>query len=462
MTHTLPTKSTETPRKAQVPYYKQHRSNKLIYLVLMVVLVVAGATIYQMWLHQPQTVENLLKLSGRIESYETDIGIKRSGRVVSIAVREGAVVKKGQELIKLDDSNDQLLQEQLHGAEARITSSRFDEQQALADVERVQSEISQIESQIHEAQINLQQSQGDAQGKIDQARSLVAVAKAQMLQAQAQAKQAVAEVKLAKTNRDRYAKLVNNGAINQQQFDSAQTTFDTAVATLEARQASVNAAREQLSAAQGGLLQAKTTGFNPGIRNAQLEALSKQRQQSVAQLKSAQAKVRSASAKVKDAMATKRQIISQIVDSKKDLNVKSPLDGVVSARNVEPGAIVNSQTKILTVVDPKTVYLRGFIPEGDIGKVRLGQLVKIFLDSAPNKPLKGKVIAIDPQASFTPENIYFQKDRVRQVVGLRMSIENPAGCFNPDNSYAGADLPCAKMGMPADAEIMLKAQEVRK
>jgi HlyD family secretion protein len=426
-------------------------------------LGIAGVTtVYQLWLYQPQKAENLLKLSGRIDGYETDIGVKRSGRIVSIAVREGAVVKNGQELIKLDDSNDQLLQEQLHGAEARIASCEFEQQQALADIERVQSEISQIESQIHEAQLNLQQSLGDTQGKIDQAKSLVAVARAQMLQAQAQAKLAAAEVKLAKTNRARYAKLINDGAINQQQFDSVQTTFDTAVATLETRQASVNAAHEQLSAAQGGLLQAKTTGFNPNIRNAQLEALSKKRQQSVALLKSAQAKVGSASAKVKDAMATKRQIISQIADSKKDLNVVSPLDGVVSARNVEPGAIVNSQTKILTVVDPKTVYLRGFIPEGDIGKVRLGQLAKIFLDSAPNKPLKGKVIAIDPQASFTPENIYFQKDRVRQVVGLRMSVENPAGCFNPDNSYAGTDLPCAKMGMPADAEIMLEAQEVKK
>jgi HlyD family secretion protein len=279
------------------------------------------------------------------------------------------------------------------------------------------------------------------------------------VQAQAVLKQAAAEVKLAKINRDRYAKLLNDGAVTQQQFDQTQTTFDTAIATLEAREAAVNAASEQLIAAQAGLSQAQSTGFNPGIRNAQLEALRRKRAQTYAQMKSAWAQVKSAQAKVKVALASKQQLLTQIQDSNKDLNVVSPLDGVVTARSVEPGAVVDSQTNILTVIDPYTIYLRGFIPEGDIGKVRQGQVAKIFLDSAPNKPLKGKVIAIDPQASFTPENIYFQKDRVKQVVGIRMSVENPTSCFNPERPYGGADLPCAKIGMPADAEILLKGAE---
>jgi HlyD family secretion protein len=182
----------------------------------------------------------------------------------------------------------------------------------------------------------------------------------------------------------------------------------------------------------------------------------RRKQQSQSQLSSAQSKASSAGAKVKDAIASKQQILTQIDDSKKDLNVLSPLDGVVTARSMEPGAVVSNQTTIMTIVDPKNIYLRGFIPEGDIGRVRVGQTSKIFLDSAPDKPLKGKVIAIDPQASFTPENVYFQKDRVKQVVGIRIQVENPAGCFNPDRPYAQSNLPCAKIGMPADAEIRLQ------
>ncbi|HIK03919.1 MAG TPA: efflux RND transporter periplasmic adaptor subunit [Trichormus sp. M33_DOE_039] len=443
------------------PLLKKPQQRKPPVPLLIGGLLLVSGIGYALWRSQPQGLANALKVSGRIEGYETEIGVKRAGRIESIAVREGAAVKQGQELIKLDDTDDQLLQEQLRGAEARVTAAQYDEQQAISDVERVAREIQEINSQINEAKLNWRQSQGDSTGRIAQAQSNVAAAQATLVQAQAQVKQAAAEVNLAKINRDRYAQLVKEGAINQQQFDQAQTTLDTAIATLEARQAAVNAERQQLSAALGALTQAKTTGLNPDIRNTQFVALIRRQQQSYAQLKSAQAKVKSAQAKVNDAQASKQQILTQIADSKKDLNVISPLDGVVTARSVEPGAIVSSQTNILTIVDPKTVYFRGFIPEGDIGKVRLGQTAKIFIDSAPNKPLEGKVIAIDPQASFTPENIYFQKDRVRQVVGIRVEVQNPDGCFNPENPYTGSDFPCAKMGMPADAEIDLEAGSKR-
>lgn len=440
---------------APVSPAKQHRTKAVPFILATVTIAGIG---YLFWSLQPQPRADILKVSGRIEGYETEIGVKHSGRIESIAVREGAAVKKGEKLIKLDNSNDQLLQGQLQSANAQVASAQSDEQQARSDVERVQGEIEEVNSQILEAQLNLQQSRGDTVGQVNQARANTAVARAQVVQAQAVLKQAAAEVKLAKINRDRYAKLLNDGAVTQQQFDQTQTTFDTAIATLQAREAAVNAASEQLRAAQAGLTQAQSTGFNPGIRNAQLEALRRKRAQTDAQMKSAWAQVKSAQAKVKVALASKQQLLTQIKDSDKDLNVVSPLDGVVTARSVEPGAVVDSQTNILTVIDPYTIYLRGFIPEGDIGKVRQGQVAKIFLDSAPNKPLKGKVIAIDPQASFTPENIYFQKDRVKQVVGIRMSVENPTSCFNPERPYGGADLPCAKIGMPADAEILLKGE----
>lgn len=454
MTQTI---STSPENLKDFPVSKPQRSKKPIPLLIGGVLVVVGIG-YAVWRSQPQGSVNVLQVSGRIEGYETEIGIKRSGRIESIVVREGAAVKKGQELIKLDNTDDQLLQGQLLGTQARVTSAKYDEQQAISDVEQVVREIQEINSQINEAKLNFRQSQGDTQGRIEQARANVAAARATLVQAQAQVKQAAAEVNLAKINRDRYAQLVKEGAINQQQFDQAQTTLETAIATLEARVAAVNAERQQLSATSGALTQVKTTGLNPEIRNAQLTALVRKQQQSDAQLKSAQAKVNSARAKVKDAQASNQQILTQVADSKKDLNVVSPLDGVVTARSVEPGAVVSSQTNILTIVDPKTVYFRGFIPEGDIGRVRLGQTTKILIDSAPDKPLEGKVIAIDPQASFTPENIYFQKDRVRQVIGIRIKVQNPDNCFNPENPYTKSDLPCAKMGMPADAEINLKSE----
>ena len=460
MTHSATSQFTQDGKKAPALLVKKQNPKKTIKFLAAILAAIGSVGYYTtVWQNQPQAAANVLQLSGRIDGYETEIGVKRSGRIELITVREGEAVTKGQKLIQLDDSNDRILEGQLRSAEAQIATARSQEQQAKAEIERVKAQIEQVESQIEEAQINFQQSQGNAQGAIAQANSEVATAKAQLVQAQAQIKLAEAELNLAQTNRDRYVKLVGEGAINQQQFDRSQTTLETAIATLEGRKATLNAAAEQLNAAQGNLTQAQTSALNPSIRNAQIEALQRKQKQNYAQLNVANAQLQATQAQVKEAQALQQQIVTQIEDSQKDLNVVSPIDGVVTARNVEPGAVVTSQSKILQLVDPNTVYLRGFIPEGDIGKVRLGQETNIFLDSAPQNPLKGKVIAIDPQASFTPENIYFKKDRVRQVVGIRISVQNPSGCFNPNQPYTGTDLPCAKIGMPADAEIRLKVQE---
>ena len=66
----------------------------------------------------------------------------------------------------------------------------------------------------------------------------------------------------------------------------------------------------------------------------------------------------------------------------------------------------------------------------------------MYLDSAPDKPLSGEVTRIDPQAAFTPENTYFREDRVKQVVGVKISLKEGIGF--------------AKPGMPADGEILVE------
>jgi HlyD family secretion protein len=78
-----------------------------------------------------------------------------------------------------------------------------------------------------------------------------------------------------------------------------------------------------------------------------------------------------------------------------------------------------------------------------LGRIRVGQAAKVFLDNDPNhqKPLDARIATIDAKASFTPENIYFQRDRVQQVFGVKISIDKPGGL--------------AKPGMPADANIQL-------
>src|SRR5437660_1689887 len=106
-----------------------------------------------------------------------------------------------------------------------------------------------------------------------------------------------------------------------------------------------------------------------------------------------------------------------------------------------PGEVVTAGTAIATLLDLKKVYLRGYVPEGQIGKVALGQAAHIYLDSRPNEPIDGYVSRIDPQATFTPENTYFRDDRVKQVVGVKVQLKGAVGF--------------AKPGMPADGEILV-------
>jgi HlyD family secretion protein len=112
--------------------------------------------------------------------------------------------------------------------------------------------------------------------------------------------------------------------------------------------------------------------------------------------------------------------------------VKSPVNGIVQDRPLEPGAVVTSGKTLLTAIDPASIYMRAYIPEGDIGKIHVGTTARVFLDPDPDRPLPARVSAVDARASFTPENIYFQKDRVRQVFGVRLVIEQSKITPNPE------------------------------
>ncbi|MGB3518484.1 MAG: HlyD family efflux transporter periplasmic adaptor subunit [Elainellaceae cyanobacterium] len=388
----------------------------------LLLVVVAAAWGAKTWLFQTQ--ETGLTLSGRIEGYDTHLGAKTGGRVESVAVREGDRVQAGQVIARLDDGE---LQAAYQAAQAATLAAR---QQAI----QAESQIAVVQSQLAEAALTLQQSEGDTVGRVSQAEATVATTEAQLAQAQAQVQRAVSELHLAEVERDRLQSLLADGAVPQQDLDVAQTRFETAQSNLAASQASLLAAERQVNAAQGGLVQVQTTQLNPDIRSAQLTRLQRQ-------LEQAQAQQRAAQAEVERAIALEQEVAARLAN----LAIVSPIDGVVLNRMVEPGEVIGAGATVATVINLDDVYLRGYIPQGEVGNVRVGQAAQVFLDSDPNQPLAATVIAIDTEASFTPENIYFRDDRVTQVFGLRLGIDNPDGF--------------AKPGMPADGEIVLSEEE---
>jgi HlyD family secretion protein len=179
---------------------------------------------------------------------------------------------------------------------------------------------------------------------------------------------------------------------------------------------------------------AKANLVNPAIRASQVAAVQGQILQAQADIAAAQAEAERARAMLQEARANRQ-----------DLRIVAPFAGTVATRTAEPGEVVMAGTPVITLLNLSEVYLRAFVPEGQIGRVRISQPAHVFLDSSPTKPVDAYVLRVDPQASFTPENTYFREDRVKQVVGVKLRLRGAVGF--------------AKPGMPADGEILVDGSE---
>ncbi|CAN5149953.1 HlyD family efflux transporter periplasmic adaptor subunit [soil metagenome] len=386
--------------------------------IIVILLVIGGVVAFFLIRNKPEGKPGWLRLSGRLEGYETNVGAKIAGRIMSISNREGEEVKLGQLLVKLSDED---IQAQLRGANAKF-------EQAQESIKEAQAQLDASKEQVTQAKLNVSQSRVDAQGRIEQAQANVAAQQADYAQALAQEAQAKAEYELANIRIQRYDELVVQGAVTQDEADQAHSTFKSSGATVNARKAAVTSALKQIAAAQAALTQAKSNSLNPPIRISQQESNIKTVAQNEAAVARTKIELRNAKASIDE------------IQSKIDyLTIKSPIHGVVTARTVEPGAVVAAGQTVISLINLDTIFLRGYVPDSEIGKVRINQSALIYYDSDPKKGIHGKVIEIDPQASFTPENIYFKDDRVKQVFGVKIMIDNP-------DNYA-------KPGMPADADI---------
>jgi HlyD family secretion protein len=421
MTQSTDSANASAPQSLEAPLSPKPKPSRRWLWLLAGTVAIAGIGGGAYWLLSPQP-SSAIALSGRIEGYETDVSTQGAGRVEAVTVREGATVTKGQLLVRLDDEE---IRSELTAATSQLEAAKQREAEA-----RLQ--ISVLESQIADAQLNLQQSEGDTEGKVAEAKALVATAQSVLSQEEARVKEAEALQAQAQVDRDRYVRLASLGAETQQRADLAQTALNTAQAAVASREAAVVAARRAVEIAQGKLTQAQTTTLNPDRQATNISRLQAQRDQARVALLGAQADVKTAEAN--------RQLIQSKLNH---LTVNSPINGVVTTRSVEPGTVVLPSRPLLRIVDLNQVYMRGFIPGGQIAQIRVGQPARVYLDNDPHhqNPLKATVTAIDAKASFTPENIYFQRDRVEQVFGVRLSIDQPGGF--------------AKPGMPADAEILL-------
>jgi len=121
----------------------------------------------------------------------------------------------------------------------------------------------------------------------------------------------------------------------------------------------------------------------------------------------------------------------------------APTAGVITVRQAEIGEVVSPGTPVATLADMDHLWLRAYVPETDLGKIRWGQAATVRTDTYPSKTYKGRISFISPQAEFTPKSVQTFQERVTLVYRIKIDVENPNHELKP--------------GMPADAEIDLNA-----
>ena len=114
---------------------------------------------------------------------------------------------------------------------------------------------------------------------------------------------------------------------------------------------------------------------------------------------------------------------------------------VRSFKSAEPGEVLAAGTTIVTVGDLDHPWLRAYINETDLGRIKLGGKVQLTTDSFPGKTYQGTITYISPDAEFTPKQIQTKEERVKLVYRIKIEVDN-----------ANHEL---KNNMPVDAEIVL-------
>jgi len=389
------------------PAAPRQRRRTAILVAGAVLLVAVAVIVWQVFFATPAVPDSIVAVSGRIEGDDSAVASKTTGRILEVRVREGDTVNAGDTIAILDDAQIRAREDQARAALA----------EAEAKGEAAREQIAVLQQQLEQTMLQVGQSKFDTEGHIKQAEADLATAQAELAQQKA-------AYQIAAFDKDAYTRLAKSGAVSERQGLQAAATADQQAAAVAASERRVEAAQAELTTAQGTL-------SNPGIHESQVALVRRQ-------MAGQQAEVASAAAQTQQAQAQ----LAEAADNRNDLTVRAPFSGTVITRAAEPGEMVTAGTAIVTLLDLTKVYLRGFVPEGQIGEVKVGQAARIYLDSNPQKPVNAYVSRIDPQATFTPENTYFRNDRIKQVVGIKLELKEGFGF--------------AKPGMPVDGEVLVK------
>lgn len=377
---------------------------KLALLAVPLAAAFAGAG-YRFGLFGSPDEPDVIRVSGNIEVTDAEVSFKVAGWVATRAVSEGQFVENGALVARLDASELE--------AEAEIRR---------AEVGVARTVLAELEAGSRPAEI------AEARAALDKAQAYLAELEAgsrpqEIAVAEAVVARGEAELFDAETDYQRLSQLYEQQVAADREFDAARASYGVARARLREAQEQLKLVQEGPRAEQ--IAQARAAAAQVRARYELVEQ--GPREEAIQQ---ARAKVAQAEAGLR--LAETRLGFASVV---------APLSGIVLSENVEAGEYVAPGTPVVTIGDLANVWLRAYVNETDLGRVNVGQRVRVRTDTYPDKVYVGRVSFIASQAEFTPKNVQTQEERVKLVYRIKIDIPNPDMELKP--------------GMPADAEIML-------
>ena len=346
-------------------------------LVLVVAAVASVLYAFERWGRRPPLPAGLIQANGRLEGDEVTVAARFAGRVREMCAREGDAVAEGQDLVRLDDAQ----------VQARLEEARHGEGAARAQWEAARTSLAALERDVPLA---------------------VQTAQAGVERANAALAKAIASEQQAERDARRYRELASRGSLGVQKSEAADLAW--ALASRE-----VDLARADLSQAERRLEQARLGDDRIAAERYRVAA--------------AQAQLEQARASVAD--------VESVMT---DLTIRAPISGIIMTRLTDTGEVVAAGAPLVTIVDLDRLYLKVYVPEAQIGKVRLGLAARVYTDAFPDDPFPAVVRYIASRAEFTPKEVQSPDERVKLVYAVKLYLDR-----NPDHRLTP--------GLPADAII---------
>lgn len=360
---------------------------------------------------------NRIQLHGNIELTETDLSFKVPGRLVELLVDEGAAVKKGDLLARLDKTELERTREREEAGKQMASSALvqlrtgidYQSETIAGDIELKRADLRQAEARLAEL-VN-----GSRPEEVQQAWAAEQEAKTQH--------------DVAQRDWERAQRLYKNEDISTAQYDQYRTKAEATSMSLKRAQetlALVKAGprKEQIDGARAQVDRAKAS-----LRLAEANKLDLRRRREEVPARQADIARSDAQLAVYDTQLRDRTLLS-------------PTDGVILTKSAELGEVLAAGAAVITLGDIDKPWVRAYINETDLGRVKLGMPVDVRTDSFKDKIYKGKITFIASQAEFTPKTIQTQEERVKLVYRVKIEVENPQREL--------------KLNMPVDAEIRLQ------